>query len=239
MQVSRDEHIKLEEDLEYNFLYNKDNDSINILISILHNKNVGNFLKPGYSCIKYIITNLNKYLYQLENQALIVSQIKKEITDDINRFELITFIKAYNLAQKDFFLLDRIERCALKYYTSDFLVHKKDLFENLNDNNTLKIKDWVISSVKEDKTLMENLKIDCMSYAERMFKNKILKLDVNVCRQFSMLEDNIAPEKNNLDIKMMQNIYKKILIYMINEITDIFCEAYWRSLNEIVLKRYQ
>ncbi|MDO4593853.1 MAG: hypothetical protein Q4B52_00615 [Tissierellia bacterium] len=239
MDLAENAQIKIEQELEHNFLYNNDQESLHILISILDNKNFATYLKPKYNCMKYIISNLKKYFIDKPNQEKIIIAIRRQITEDINRYELSTYLNAYNIAHNDKASADKLERLALEKYGYSFLFEKKELLENSEDEEVLELKNSIFKKIEEDKQLIDDIKKSCIDYSDQLYKNKILNLDLNIDSQLTFFDNSIIEEDKNLDIKELEDIYKKILTYMINKVMEIFMDAYWCAVNEVVLKRYQ
>ncbi|MDO4661703.1 MAG: hypothetical protein Q4B36_01035 [Tissierellia bacterium] len=237
MGLAENDQLKIEQELEYDFLYNNDSNSLHILVSMFENKNFATYINPKYSCVDYIISNVKKLLCDKENEPYIILAIRKLITDDINRYELSTNFSAYKLAFEDDKLIKKLEEFALEKYDSSFLFGKKELFEEDNSKEVLETKYYVYRKILSDKKLIDSLKEKCIRYSDKLYKNKIMNLDLNIDNQLSFFgEDN---KKNaNLSLRELENLYKKILTYMTNKIIDVFCESYWYALNEAVLKRY-
>ncbi|MCI5839999.1 MAG: hypothetical protein SOZ89_05160 [Peptoniphilaceae bacterium] len=229
---------EIEQNLEKNFLYNGDNQSFRILVSILDNKNVVKYKKPKFVCMKYINLNLRKLFSSLPNQDLIINSLNSIIADDINRFELLISLNSYFSATYDIESIDKLERFSLDQLGSSFLYANKNLFEYSDREDALQLKDELMSKTKNNKEFIQKLKLECKLFSEKVFKNKILNLDLHLDRQIVIRGGEFVDTKE-LELDELFELYKKVLTYFSNKILDVYIDSYRMGLNVTVINRYR
>lgn len=230
-----------EQSLEYQFLYNDDPNSIFLLLSWLDNKNLCDNLVPKYSVTKALLTGLRRSIRNRDDKKSIVDGINRLVSDDLNRLELAFVIKAYRNAFYNYRLIDKLEELALSEFTPSQLANTQLLFHNHKSEKVQAFKDQMIKELYDNKDIFMAEKY-ANDFLDKFIKKKIFRVNYYMDKQMVVDYNNTGIfklEGKSLSIKELKHIYEKSKFYINRSLKEAYCQQYWYSLNDCVLKRYQ
>lgn len=224
------------EKLEYDYLINDDDRSLDILMSLLDEydisqKDIGNFKVKTY-----VLRNLKRYFHFLTDIDSIIEKLNETIGSCIDRFEVIVFIKARGAAIKDKKMIDELENRAISYYGPEYLLDGNDFLSDKFSPFYKEALKMVEDLVREDKNFLSNLYKEISQYCKATILDKILNLDRDADKQLQFDFSSIYTSDITLDES--KKIYYKTLNYMYTAMVDAYCDYYVLSLGKEVLKRY-
>lgn len=232
----------LEENLEYQFLFENDPESIHLLLSMIDLDHPKTNLHPKYLLMKNISRSLNRALRSRKDRAFIIRAIRQMINDDVHRFELAIVLKAYPLNSEFSSWIDHLERIALENFSPKELEKMQFLYQDAKAGKAMAVKSklyhwlsWRTDSY-HDLHRLSNL------FCSKVIKKKIYLVNDHLDRQIVLDFDNLnrlKDEESSLTIKDLNFIYRKIRQYMSSNVVRIYKDCIWEAINEAVLERYQ
>lgn len=232
---------RIEEKLEYNFLYDKDPVSMDILLSIINEGRCLNHFEPRYTMMKKINSSLRRLLSDRNDREYILRAISRQINDDVNRFELHIIIKGYFQGENDSKWTGTIERLALTQFGPRALKNKPYLYQQARSGKCMKHKSDLFHELKLKSRGFRKLKKLANYYCKTLLKNKIYQINDYMDRQIILdldQPDRLKVEEKTLTIKDLNFIYHKINRYLINNTARVYKDSYWEGINNAVLERY-
>lgn len=232
----------LEENLEYQFLYESDSDSIHLLLSMLDLDHPTSNLQPRYILMKNINTSLFRALSDRKDRYFILPAIQKLINDDVHRFELAICLKAYPLGREESMVwVDKLERVALETYSPQELEHLHILFQSAKKGPAMAIKSQLFHWLKDQTNNYKELYRFCNIFSQKVIKSKIYRANHHLDRQIVLDFDHLSQltsEESVLTIKDLNFIYRKFRQYLASNACRIYKENIWNGINDAVLERY-
>ena len=230
-------------DLEYEFLYNKNPNSMYFLLSIYRNELNINKFKPIYTSSRNVKKALNRLLKYRTDSKFIIDAISRLINDDLNRIELYLFLEAYVLGYKDIESANKLENFVIINYPDLKLSNKKMfLLHHSKVDDVLKLKEELVGNVIGRKNFNGYLKKVIFQYCEKIIKSKIFKLNVYLNKQYKFYYDRSGEifmgEEPFLNSVELYKIYNKIRKCLFRSIVKTSKEAGWHGINDKVLNRY-
>lgn len=234
----------LEDTLEYQFLYESDPDSIHLLLSMIDLYHPRSNLQPRYVLMKALTNSLARALSERKDRYYILKAIRKQVNDDIHRFELAVILKAYAIGEQPDMMtwVDQLERVALESFTPEALKTTPQLFQNDQKGRAMKVKSQFFHWLKAQTHNYRDLYQFCNLFSQRVVKPKIYRanhhLDRQIMLDFSDLT-RLKAEESTLSIRDLNFIYRKFRQYLSSNACRIYKENIWNSLNDAVLERYK
>lgn len=227
MAIVNNETYNIYEQLEYNFLYEKDVNSIHILLNLYDlDKNIKN-IYPRYTSLNKLIKDVEKIIDYKADKENICKKLGSVIHEDINRLELYTCLEGYIKGYFDKDTADKLEKFTIenldmeKIYNKEHLYHFTDLGSDIRiSKNELFNKLSKSNEIKELEDLVN-------SYSSNLIEPKIKSIN------------SYFTESEILNSEDIKSILDRIASLIFNNIRKIYKELYWYGLNDRVLKRYR
>lgn len=222
----------LYKELEYNFLYKSDINSIHILLNLYDlDKNIRN-IYPKYISKKNLKNNLLKIFPDRNDKCNVCTFLSNLLHEDINRLELYICLEGYKNGHFNKLLANRLENVTIKnlgteeLYSREYLYHYKldednigDVIEELKKEVTKKIEEDELGEVVSD-------------FYTRMISPNILGINEKI-------EINQLGMENKLSKREIKKLDIFILNMLLSNMESLYRESYWFGLNDRVLKRYR
>ncbi len=242
MMLMSENFAHIQEELEYNFLYNKDPNSMYLLLSMLDNSDKYRNLRPRYRCVSSVMRSLKRTLRNRRDRDAVVQTLRKQVNDDVNRLELCISIHGYMNGYQDSKWTYRIERLALKRFSFLELQNSTQLFQETKNRRALRAKLSLFSELERDEMLLSSIKKITYYYCDRFIRKNILDLNSTVDKQLMFDFNDVSKlcvDEKLFDLGQLSLLYDKFTVYLAKSLFAVFKDAYWHGINDCVLKRYQ
>lgn len=232
------------EGLKYNFLYNKDINSIHILLNLYDlEANIKNI------CPKYISTNeirkkVRRKLICRKDRQLISNNVALLLHEDVTRLELVIYLEGYKYGYYTNKWVNRLEDETIKHCSIEYLYEKNLLFHHsITLKEIIKLKEEFFSEIDEQEKDRAYLHDLITSYCDKILKGKIYNLNYYIDKQLKIEYDsnqlNIKEEGSLLSMKELSSIYNTIVNTIVKNNIKLFKDASWYGINDRVLNRYK
>ncbi|NLV76094.1 MAG: hypothetical protein GX023_03795 [Tissierellia bacterium] len=232
------------EGLKYNFLYNKDINSIHILLNLYDlEANIKNIC-PKYISANEIRKRVIRKLAHRKDRQLISNNIALLLHEDVARLELIIYLEGYKYGYYNNKWVNRLEDETIKHYSIDYIYDKNFLFHHsISFKEIIKFKEDFFIEIdnheKETAYLHDLINV----YCDKIIKGKIYNLNYYIDKQLKIEYDsdklNIREEGSLLSMKELSSIYNTIVNIIIKSNIKLFKDASWYGINDRVLNRYK
>ena len=232
----------LEENLEYQFLFENDPESIHLLLSMIDLDHPQTNLHPKYVLMRNISQSLSRALQTRKDRAFIIRAIRRLINDDVHRFELAIVLKAYPLGPEFSPWIDHLERIALDEFSPNGLEKMHFLYQDAKIGKAMGVKSKLFHWLNWRTDGFRDLHRLSNLLCSKLIKKKIYLINDHLDRQIVLDFDHLnqlKDEESSLTIKDLNYIYRKIRQYMSSNVVRIYKECIWDAVNEAVLERYQ
>ncbi|NLX62564.1 MAG: hypothetical protein GXZ06_08735 [Tissierellia bacterium] len=234
---------ELYDGLLYNFLYNNDINSIHILLNLYDIEINTTNIYPKYRCTKDIRKKIKRLLFPRRDRQLISNNVSMLVHEDIDRLELVFYLKGYYNGYNDTKWVNCLEDETLKQIDEEDLYEKNFLFHYDTSNKEIQkiIKELFlyIDYNEEETNALDNI---ISSYCNKVIKRKIYNLNSFIDKQltisYSQKKPNIK-EEDLLTHKQLKSIYKSLIKTIEKNMINTYKEAYWFGINDRVLSRYK
>lgn len=230
--------------LIYKFLYNKDINSIHILLNLYDLEDNMVNIYPEYTIVRDIKRRVRRLLIYKKSRQLLTNNIILLIHEDIDRLELIIHLKGYKYGYCNNRWVNILEDAALQHCSITDIYDQKFLFHHSTSCRPIeKLKKEFQNEIKrkekQDKILGKIIK----DYCRKMIKNKIYNLDRFSDKQLTIQCEsdrmNITEEEPFLSLVELNKIYNTIISTTIRNSIASFVNAAWYGANDRVLNRYR
>ena len=235
---------ELYSNLQHNFLYNKDINSIHMLLNLYDLENNIRNIYPKYISVKHLKSRIKRCLKNRRGKDLIAKNLSDLIHEDINRLELSLFLDGYKEGYYDKRKINILESLTIKYYSVNVLYTLKYLFHfESNKNDIIDLKYKIYNQIDKDEDLYTFLYNNINNYVSTQIKKKVFHLNKYLDKQLTIdynsdmcdiKEDGTLLTKNDL-----YSIYREVRKVIIRNGFKLYKDAYWNGLNDGVLKRYK
>lgn len=241
MALSINSIRKLHKSLEYNFLYNNDLNSMQLLLTMLESDDKIKKLRPKYVCMNSIKRGLNRLLDYRRDRSIVVRAISKLINDDINRLELSMYLESYSLGYENIDWVNRIESYAVKHMSMQEISSSNILYHDSKNPEIIKLKNNLDKEIISDNINLERIKRITATYLNRVVRSKVYS--INSCLDAQLMisyrnSDILIKDEEYLTIPELTEIYDKITSLYTKSIIRIYKNSYWYGINDRVLNRY-
>lgn len=233
--------INIKKELEKQFLYENDLDSVYLLFCMMEMEKSSHFLKPKYKARSSVKRSIKNVLAYRDDNELIASAILQWINDDVNRLELSLYLEAYDIGFNSKKMADKVEEYYLRNSPAEDLYYRRKLYHDAKDFKIKELKKEIVSQVLEDKEyLIENKKF-ILKFADRFFLDEILGINKHLNKQmvlhirkdtYSISEEYLLTKDECL------RIYKRICKNLVRSLNSSVRDACWNGVNDRVLSRY-
>jgi hypothetical protein len=223
-----DNLTRIEESLEYNFLYGNDPVSMDVLLSIMGEGTRLDHLEPRYTMMKKINTSLRRALGERNDKEYIIRALNRLINDDVNRFELHIIIKAYALGKQDSVWVSRLEMLALSQYSPEALGERPYLYHQAKSGKAMKLQSELFHERKLKTRGFRQLKKLADAYCKALLRKKIYKINDYMDRQIVLdFEEptHLKVEESPLTIKDLNFLYYKVNRYLVSNSARVYKQA--------------
>lgn len=231
--------------LKRKFLYDKDLNSIHLLIDILKTEDSIGSISPNYTSLRDFKKYIKRSLRAREGKDLAAKNIGELIHDDISRLELLLYLEGYKAGYRSAKYVNLIEKSFLKSLGLGSIYSKDQIYKALNKNQDLiNLKINIQNNFKREMKMSHGLDKLIRSYSRRVIKPKIFSINKNLDRQVKMYESSegkaILKYENRLFKKSeITSLYRNIIKFISEDSIRILADAYWNGLIEKVLRRYR
>lgn len=231
--------------LKRKFLYDKDLNSIHLLIDILKTEDSIGSISPTYTSLSDFKKYIKRSLRGWEGRDLAAKNIAELIHDDINRLELLLYLEGYKAGFRSTKYVNLIEKVVLKNFEIVSIYSKDQIYKELKKNPDLnRIKASLQYNFRKEMKMSQGLEKLINSYTRRVIKPKIFSINKNLDRQVKMYEGSdgkaILKYENRLFKKSeMTSLYRRIIKFISEDSIRVLTDAYWNGLIEKVLRRYR
>lgn len=231
--------------LKLKFLYNKDLNSIHLLINLYKSEDrIGN-IYPQYMSLSDLRLRLKKHLNNREGKDLAAKNIAELIHDDINRFELLLYLESYKSGFKSNKYANGIEKIILNNIDVESIYSKNTVHQMISSIDAMKhLKDEVIFKFRQEMRTNDGFNKLIDSYVKRVIKPKLFNINDFLDRQVKMYENSDGNTILKYETKLFKKaelilLYKKIVSIISEDCIRVLADAYWTGLIEKVLRRYR
>lgn len=242
MVLAKKELCELYDGLLYNFLYNNDINSIHILLNLYDIEINTTNIYPKYRCTKDIRKKIKRLLFPRRDRQLISNNVSMLVHEDIDRLELVLYLKGYYNGYNDIRWVNILEDETLKIIEED-LYEKNFLFHYDTSRREIHkiIKDLFIyiDFNEKDTNALHNM---ISTYCNKVIKKKIYNLNSYIDKQLTIGYNQKYPniqEESLLTYKQLTSIYRSLVKTINKNMINTYKEAYWFGINDRVLSRYQ
>lgn len=240
--LAKKELCELYDGLLYNFLYNNDINSIHILLNLYDIEINTTNIYPKYRCAKDIRKKIKRLLFPRSDRQLISNKVSMLVHEDIDRLELVFYLKGYYNGYNDIRWVNLLEDETLKQIRKEDLYERNFLFHyDISSREIQKIiKDLFIHidfNEKETNYLCDRIS----AYCNKVIRKKIYSLNSYIDKQLTIGYNQKYPniqEEPLLTHKQLNSIYKSLVKTINKNMLDAYKEAYWFGINDRVLSRY-
>ncbi len=231
--------------LKRKFLYDKDLNSIHLLIDILKTEDSIGSISPSYTSLRDFKKYIKRSLRGREGRDLAAKNIAELIHDDINRLELLLYLEGYKAGYRSTKYVNLIEKSFLNNFEIVWLYSKDHIYKELNRNpDLINLKTKLQNNFKIEMKMSLGLDKLIKSYSRRVIKPKLFSINKNLDRQVKMYEGSdgkaILKYENRLFKKSeITSLYRSIIKFISEDSIRILADAYWNGLIEKVLRRYR
>lgn len=242
-KTSEYSYSDLKASLMYSFLYYGDSEALQILLNLYNiDERIENIF-PSYVSLKSLRKDIEGFLYYKEGRDLIAANLSELIHDDINRFELVTYIEGYRRGLASYKEVNQLEVLALDHFSLADLYKKTSLFHYETDlEDVLALKQRAIRRIHEDSAFTKVHLERLNWYNRRVLRKKTKRLNTHLDRQiminYSPGEGRYRESNNHLSKKELYGLSKKLNRFLHRDALKIYHKAFWNGLNDQVLKRY-
>ncbi len=229
--------------LKHNFLYNKDLNSIHILLNLYDIENKMMNISPTYISTNDIRKKIKSHLAYRKDREAISNNIMNIIHEDIDRLELIFNIEGYSLGYYNTPMVNKLEELVVQKYSIDKLYDYRNLLKTNSESEMikkLKTENFIDMYKYEEKYKDIYEFVDM--YCKEFIRNKVFRFNENLNRQLKIEyryeEIYLIEEKNFLTINEIDKIYDIIKERLYTNIIEIYTEASWFGINDRLLNRY-
>lgn len=232
----------LERRLENDFLYNKDANSMNLLLTLIHSRRQTMNMEPNYELMKSILFGLRRTLYYRKDKEYILTGVKKVANDDIHRLELSIALEGYRDAQNYTEWIDRVERIALTVFSPKEINQRPFLFKGFTGEQVQLLRERFEQEIMSQSRLDRDLNKKIKDFFRYKISDKLGELNQYIDRQFVMDYENpsrLKEDGKNLSLGEINLIRQKMLQYTCQFAKQIYLDYLWYGINDAVLERYR
>ena len=243
MVLEKEDLVQIYDGLEYNFLYNNDINSMHILLNLYDLEDNMINICPKYMSTREIRKKIKRLLVYRKSRQLITNNIILLIHEDIDRLELVLYLKGYKYGYFNNKWVNILEDATLKYYSIDEIYEKNFLFHHNPEFTEIEeLKESFKTEIEINEQKTKKLEKIIYTYCQKVIKNKIYKLNLYIDKQLTIEYDsrgtNIKEEDPYLSIGELNKIYDIIIKTIIKNTTTSYANASWFGVNDRVLNRY-
>lgn len=230
MALENKDFLNIYKKLEYNFLYNKDLNSIHILLNLYDlDKDIRN-IYPKYISINRLKEDITRLFKYRDDKEFISSSVANLLHEDINRLELYIYLEGYKEGYFNRYLANTLESITIKYLSIDKLYRREFLHHcNTNIYEVYNLQMEIYDLLERNKEKMDIYDL-VENYYEKIIEPKLISINKHILR-----EDN----ENTLDEYELEMLLDCSLSVIMKNIAQLYRESYWYGLNDRVLKRYR
>lgn len=232
---------KLHRSLLYNFLYEDDLKSMDLLLSMLENEIRLKKIRPKYTCMKSIKRSMARVLNYRKDKDLIIRTLTKLINDDVSRIEFAVYLEGYISGYNDDISANELERLSIYKLNIDEKKKTSILFHTSKDSDILEVKRQIENRLEEDGVKKDQVRRLSFTYCEKIIKKKVYNTNTYLDKQLVISNEDyekIVAEENLLTIPELTNIYQKIFNVNLRTLSKLYKTSYWYGVNDRVLNRY-
>ena len=235
---------ELYSNLQHNFLYKKDINSIHMLLNLYDLEDNIRNIYPKYISIKHLRNRIKRCLRNKRGKELIAKNLSDLIHEDINRLELSLYLDGYKEGYYDKRRINILENLTIRYYLINDLYNLKYLFHfEDKKNDILDYKYNIFNQMDKDEDLYNYLYKNINNYVANIIKNKVFHLNKYLDKQLTIDYNsdiaNIKEDGSLLTKNDLSSIYREVKKVIIRNGLKLYKDAYWNGLNDGVLKRYR
>lgn len=233
---------KMYEDLQYNFLYNNDINSIHILLNLYDLEDNMTNICPKYISADALRKRVKRFLIYRKDRELISNNIALLLHEDIDRLELILYLEGYKNGYYNNKWVNNLENATIKHFDIEDMYYRNILFHyDISLKEIKNIKKDCEFEIREEEKRTDYLYNYIKTYSEKIIKNKIYNLNMYIDKQLKMEyncnEMNIK-EESFLNMDELNKIYELIVETLVKNITKMYIDANWFGINDKVINRY-
>ncbi len=237
-----DQLLLVEEELENRFLYQNDLDSIHILLSMIDHQHKRSNLQPRYQLMKQMTATLKRMLSYRKDKGYIIQELRRRISDDVNRFEFAVVLKGYAAGTQSAYYIDRLERLALDEFTPEQLQDLPELYHGVKSGRVMGLQSDAFHHLRAQTHGFKEIRRLTNLYSKKVLRRKVLQLNTSLAAQIVVdFNDpsHLRVEEGDLNLKELNLIYAKMNRSLCNNVAKVYKYAFWNGLNDAVLERYQ
>ena len=162
---------ELYSNLQHNFLYKKDINSIHMLLNLYDLEDNIRNIYPKYISIKHL---RNRIRCLRNKRVKLIARASDLIHEDINRLELSVYLDGYKEGYYDKRPINILENLPIRYYLINDLYNLKYLFHfEDKKNDILDYKYNIFNQIDKDEDLYNYLYKNINNYVANIIKNKV------------------------------------------------------------------
>lgn len=243
MLLNQSNNYNLYKGLNYNFLYNKDINSIHILLNLYDLEiNIRN-IYPKYLSLKNLRRSISRILKGKSGRALISKNLSDLIHEDVNRLELFLYLEGYKLGYQDNKKANLLERLLVNSCKISELDNLKYVLQLDSNEKIVKFKNQLYVDLDQDNNEIHAINEEVSKYCTNLINPKILSLNKHIDKQLIMRYDSeniMITEDTPLIIKDdLIDIYNAVYKVIMKNSKRLLREAYWNGIKDKILKRYK
>ena len=234
-------NINIKKELEKQFLYENDLDSVYLLFCMMELERSSDFFKPKYKARNSVKRSIQNVLAYREDNEMIASAILQLINDEINRLELSLFLEAYEIGYESKRSADLVEESYLKNAPVEDLCGRKKLYHEAKGPIIKELKKNTVKEILEEEDYLEGNRKFIIKFAEKFFLDKILSVNKYLNKQMVLhiRKDSYSiSEEYLLTKEECIKIYKRICKNLVRSLNSSVRDACWNGVNDRVLSRY-